>query len=93
MLHPYTPVVTNLCRVRVARYETLSRSSRRPGHPRLATFIVRDTPISQILAQACGHADGLTRGWDGSLHTRSSFTLRCLKRTFSVRYGSLLARR
>ena len=59
----------------------------------LATFIVRDTPISQILAQACGHADGLTRGWDGSLHTRSSFTLRCLKRTFSVRYGSLLARR
>ena len=37
----------------------------------LGAFIVREIPIHQIFAQACGRAEGLTRGWDGSLHMGS----------------------
>lgn len=37
----------------------------------LGVFIVRGIPVEQVLAQACGRADGLTRGWDGSLHMGS----------------------
>jgi len=34
----------------------------------LAAFLVRGVPPSRAIAQACGRMDGLSRGWDGSLH-------------------------
>ena len=37
----------------------------------LGAYIVRDIPIHRLLAQACGRVDGLTQGWDGSLHMGS----------------------
>lgn len=37
----------------------------------LGAFLVRGVPASEILAQACGRLNGLTDGWDGSLHMGS----------------------
>jgi 2-oxoisovalerate dehydrogenase E1 component len=37
----------------------------------LGAYVVRDVPVFKLLAQACGRANGLTRGWDGSLHMGS----------------------
>jgi len=37
----------------------------------VGAFLVRGVPASKILAQACGRIDGLTSGWDGSLHMGS----------------------
>jgi 2-oxoisovalerate dehydrogenase E1 component len=37
----------------------------------LGAYIVRGVSASRLLAQACGRVDGLTRGWDGSLHMGS----------------------
>ena len=37
----------------------------------LGAFLVRGISISQILAQACGRADGPTGGWDGNMHMGS----------------------
>jgi 2-oxoisovalerate dehydrogenase E1 component len=37
----------------------------------LAAFLVRGVPASQVLAQACGRLNGLSDGWDGSLHMGS----------------------
>ena len=37
----------------------------------IGAFLVRGVPIEKILMQACGRKDGLTNGWDGSLHMGS----------------------
>ena len=37
----------------------------------LGAFLVRGVSVHQLLAQACGRIDGLTRDWDGSLHMGS----------------------
>jgi 2-oxoisovalerate dehydrogenase E1 component len=37
----------------------------------LGAFVVRGVPASRLLAQACGRTNGLTAGWDGSLHMGS----------------------
>ncbi len=37
----------------------------------LGVFMVRGVPPAQVLAQACGRLNGLTDGWDGSLHMGS----------------------
>jgi 2-oxoisovalerate dehydrogenase E1 component len=34
----------------------------------LGAFLARGVPPSRLIAQACGRVDGLTGGWDGSLH-------------------------
>ena len=34
----------------------------------LGAWVVRGVSLDKLLAQACGRTDGLTRGWDGSLH-------------------------
>src|SRR5262245_12503973 len=34
----------------------------------LAAFLVRGVPPSRVIAQACGRMEGLSGGWDGSLH-------------------------
>lgn len=34
----------------------------------LAAFLVRGVPASRVIAQACGRMEGLSGGWDGSLH-------------------------
>ena len=34
----------------------------------LAAFLVRGVPPSRAIAQACGRMEGLSGGWDGSLH-------------------------
>ena len=34
----------------------------------LGAFLVRGVPPSRVIAQACGRMDGLSGGWDGSLH-------------------------
>lgn len=37
----------------------------------LGTFMVRGVSPTRVLAQACGRTNGLTGGWDGSLHMGS----------------------
>ena len=37
----------------------------------LGAWVVRGVSLDKLLAQACGRTDGLTRGWDGSLHMGS----------------------
>lgn len=37
----------------------------------LGAFLVRGVTPAQVLAQACGRTNGLTNGWDGSLHMGS----------------------
>lgn len=34
----------------------------------LGAFLVRGVPASKVIAQACGRMEGLSDGWDGSLH-------------------------
>lgn len=34
----------------------------------LGAFLVRGVPPSRVIAQACGRMEGLSSGWDGSLH-------------------------
>ena len=34
----------------------------------LGAYLVRDIPPSRVIAQACGRMEGLSSGWDGSLH-------------------------
>ena len=34
----------------------------------LGAFLVRGVPTSRVIAQACGRMEGLSGGWDGSLH-------------------------
>ena len=40
----------------------------------LGAFLVRGVPPSKVIAQACGRMDGLSSGWDGSLHMANKAT-------------------